>query len=340
MPQPRSMTPAEVNDMLPWHVPLWQRLHEARRADRLPHALLLTGIAGLGKRRLAEQFAHSLLCERPGPSGNPCAACRGCRLFLAGTHPDLRIIAPPQEDHSGEIRIDAIRAPNEGEAQPARSGGYKLFILEPAERMTFSAANSLLNALEEPAPGVVMILITATPQKLPATIRSRCQRLDLPVPSEKAALEWLGARVESAAPLVLLRLANGAPLRALALAGSPSLQQRDEVFVEFLALSERSTNPLLTAEAWIKLDQRLLLGWLYGWVGDLLRLATGHRDPRLTNPDKRAALQRLAGRLPARLLQEFLQQLLRARALVDTTVNPQLLLESLLIRWVRLARRP
>jgi DNA polymerase-3 subunit delta' len=90
----------------------------------------------------------------------------------------------------------------------------------------------------------------------------------------------------------------------------------------------------------MKVDQRLLLGWWYGWVGDLLRLGTGHRDPQLTNPDKRAALQRLAGRLQSRRLHEFLQQLARMRALVDTTVNPQLMLESLLIRWIQLARRP
>ena len=81
-------------NLLPWHHEMWQKLTAARNSDRLPHALLLVGDAGLGKWQFAKQFAHSLLCQSSDSLGSPCGNCQSCHLFDAGTHSDLQILEP------------------------------------------------------------------------------------------------------------------------------------------------------------------------------------------------------------------------------------------------------
>lgn len=333
----------DIEAPLPWHAAGWRLLRQARAAGRMPHALLVTGPVGVGKRRLVAALSHSLMCARPDEGGLACGHCRECELLAAGTHPDYLEIGPDPESKSDEIRVDAIRRLTASDALTAHRGGHKVTVLDPAQNMNLNAANSLLKTLEEPSPDTLLCLVCEQPGRLPATIRSRCQELRVPVPSEPQALEWLRAHTDSADAEILLRLAYGAPLRALALdqenrQQGDRLSQRNQTFAGFVAVAGGTRDPVAEAAAWNEHEPAILLDWVYAWVSDLLRLASGHPAPRLINQDQLGELRNLAQLLEPRAGHLYLMQLIEARADGYGSVNRLLLYESLLVQWARIFR--
>jgi DNA polymerase-3 subunit delta' len=205
----------------------------AARTERLPHALLIHGMRGIGKVALAERVAQLLLCEATEPARRPCGTCDGCRWFLAGNHPDLRRLEPealaPQPEPgaeeegdaparrakpSNEIKVDQVRALADFLNLRSYRGRLRVALVHPAEDMNESAANALLKGLEEPPAGAVFLLVSHRPMQLLPTIRSRCVNVPVPLPDRDVALAWLAAQgVADAARW--LAYAGGAPLRAL-----------------------------------------------------------------------------------------------------------------------------
>lgn len=318
---------------LPWQQTIWDRLQQARQQQRLPHALLFTGPEGVGKTCFAHAFAQSLLCVSPSGAGEPCGRCRHCQLFLAGNHPDLQLIGPEEGSKSGEIKVDRIRALTEGASLTAKSGGHKVVIIRPAERMNGAAANSLLKTLEEPTANTVLILLTDHPSRLLPTIRSRCQRFVFTPPATEQAIAWLQGRIQAGDPHTLLALASGAPLKALDMDNPEILEQRRAALQAFLGLAQKRTDPVKLADQWTKYDIKRLMEWLTGWIIDMLRLQVSATPPILFNRDEGQTLQRLAERLNSQLLQRFLGQVYAVRNLTDSNLNPQLMLERLLLEW-------
>jgi DNA polymerase-3 subunit delta' len=329
---------ADIEAPLPWQQGCWESICRARAAGRFPHALLVTGPVGVGKRLFVTSIACSLLCSQPDARGLACGRCRECELLAAGTHPDYVAVGPDPEGKSDEIKVDAIRRLSETDTLTAHRGGYKVMVLDPAQNINQSAANSLLKTLEEPCPGTFLCLVCEQPDRLPATIRSRCQRLRVPAPPEAQALEWLRSRTDSTETATLLRLAHGTPLRAVALAEEGRLGQRAQAFAGFIAVASGSRDPIEEAAAWNEHEPPILLDWLAGWVSDLMRLATGHRAPLLVNQDKIGDLRPLAASLDPRAGHRYLLQILQARASEHSPVNRLLLCESLLVQWARIAR--
>jgi DNA polymerase III subunit delta' len=319
--------------LLPWHKDSWDLVNRARRAGRVPHALLVTGPFGVGKRQLVERLAHSLLCSRPDEQGLACGKCRDCELLAAGTHADYNKVGPDPQSKSDEIKVDAVRRLAESDGLTAHRGGYKVIVLDPAQNMNASSANSLLKTLEEPSPNTLLCLVCEQPGRLPATIRSRCQELKIPVPAEAEALAWLRGQTDSPEVTILLRLAHGAPLKALVLADEARLPQREQAFAGFAEIAKGLRDPITEAAAWNKHDPAILLDWLSGWVCDLLRLASGHPSPELTNPDKSVTLRSLAEGLDSAAGHRYLRRVLAARESAGTTINRLLLYESLLVEW-------
>ncbi len=325
--------------LLPWHRSCWETIERARRADRLPHALLVTGPFGVGKRRLVAVLAHSLLCSGPDERGLACGDCRECELLAAGTHPDYKKIGPDPESKSDEIKVDAVRRLAASDALTAHRGGSKVIVLDPAQNMNVSAANSLLKTLEEPSAGTLLCLVCEQPGRLPATIRSRCQELKIPIPLESEALAWLRGQTDSTQASSLLRLAHGAPLAALLLADEARMSLREKVFGGFSEIARGARDPIGEATAWNKREPAVLLDWLSGWICDLLRIASGHPTPLLTNADKRETLCALAHGLDPAEGHRYLQKVLQARSSEDSSVNRLLLYECLLVEWARIAGR-
>lgn len=146
-------------------------LQQAFQQDRLSHAYLLSGIAGLGKTEFAKQFAQFLLCD----TNNNCGNCRSCKQMQANTHPDFIFIAPEEKNHS--IKIDQIRELGEKLSRTAHHSGYQVVVISPADAMPVQAANALLKTLEEPTGKVIIFLVDNQKSILPATIMSRCQKI-------------------------------------------------------------------------------------------------------------------------------------------------------------------
>ena len=331
---------APLEALPPWLKEPWAALQGAREADRFPHALLLTGPAGVGKRRLLDALAHSLLCPRTLPGGWACGQCPDCRLLAAGTHPDLARVGPDEEGKSGEIKVDAIRALASAEGLTAHRGGWKLILIDPAHRLNTSAANALLKTLEEPAPSTLLCLVSEQPSRLPATIRSRCQVLRLAVPPEAETLVWLAPRTAGFDAATLLHLAHGAPLRALELANPERLALRDRFITGFVEVAQGKRDPLAEAATWNQAEPAQLIDWLGGWVSDLLRLIPellgSPGQPRLINADRVGDFRFLAARVDPAAGHRFLRQVWKVGASDTTNLNRLLLYETWLLEWARL----
>ena len=210
---------------------VWETLRAT--AERLPHALLIHGVAGIGKLALAERFAQFLLCEARAGGTDGCGRCEACRWFMASNHPDLRRLEPEalsrqlaaagdDEPGSGarvpkpslEIKVDQVRELADFLNIGSHRGRLRIALVHPAENMNVHAANALLKSLEEPAPGAVFLLVSHRPARLLPTIRSRCVALAVPLPEREAALAWLKTQRGPEAAR-WLAFAGGAPLKAL-----------------------------------------------------------------------------------------------------------------------------
>lgn len=217
----------ETSAMLPWLTAPFAELSQKLASGTLAHAYILAGPKGVGKLRLAQKFAGSLICESLD-QGHACGQCKGCLLEASGHHPDSLLLAP--EAPGKAFTIDLIRSLSAYAQRSSHAGGARIAILADAHAMNVSAANALLKTLEEPQQATYLFLVTDQPGHLSATIRSRCQRLFVGVPTQQESLEWL--RGEQGEGFVLedaescLSVAGGAPLYALDLLQTDTLPLR------------------------------------------------------------------------------------------------------------------
>lgn len=317
----------------PWLQDLWEQLQVLRRSGQLPHAIMFAGADGLGKYELARAFAWSLLCKSPSDAGRPCGHCSGCNLFQAGNHPDYQVIEPEEEGKA--IRIDAIRGFIEHEGITAHAGGYKPVLIRPADAMNQAAANSLLKTLEEPVSGTIMILISANPSRLPATIRSRCRIISIPVPSADVAIHWLKSIIPDSDAETLLQSVAGSPLNAVRMSSREKQELYQETLDTFLDLVALRKDPVVTAGSWMKQDLKELLNWMCGWVIDMLRLQQVAAPPSLINRGQRQRLLSASRETNTKRLYETLSHIYDARSNIDATLNEQMMLERLLLSLVK-----
>lgn len=323
-----------MKNLYPWQHQQWQQLLSQHRQQRLPHALLLSGVPGLGKLAFAQQVAQYLLCKTVA-GGQACGACSGCRLILANNHPDLLNIAPEERDKN--IKIEQIRNMILTLNQTALRTGYQVAIISPAEALNKAAANALLKTLEEPAGRVVLLLVTDQPGALPATIVSRCQQIRFS--GQPGAKTWLTEQLVAlsipADSDLLLKIAEYAPLRALELAQNNYLALRDQLLTHLVAIGKHQVSPIVPVPEYLKQDLRLWVNAFISLIADVLRLHLSVDVEGLTNQDCLPQLQVLAKIYSLVRLLPLWDALIRARrALLSNQIhlNEQLLLESLLIQ--------
>ena len=237
---------------MPWHEEHWSRLQARRERDAMPHALLLCGPAGLGKREFMHRFAQGLLCQQPS-HGEPCGHCRSCLLFAAGTHPDYAVLSYGLRKDGvqrSEIVVDQIRELSARLAMASQFGGWQVVCIDPADAMNAAAANALLKTLEEPSPQTLLLLVADAPWRLPQTIRSRCQRIEFHLPARDVALTWLRAQGVDDAETAL-DAAGGNPGLARAWAGEGALLRRQEVRKDLGALAAGRGEAMEVARRWL-----------------------------------------------------------------------------------------
>ena len=215
------------SSVLPWQQATFAHFLAMHKSNRLPHALMLAGPDGCGKRVFAAALTSVLICKKVNVEASevvPCGSCDGCSLLRAGSHGDIRWLAP--EEGKRAIGVEAVREAIRFVQQTAGYGAYKVLVLAPAEAMTTAAANALLKTLEEPAGNSLICLVCHRPSDLPATVRSRCQVLAFPAPEFKEGLAWLQEEITDRNRAGLaLELAEGRPIEALRLATTDALDE-------------------------------------------------------------------------------------------------------------------
>ena len=228
---------------LPW---LAGELQQAISSAR-GHALLAHMPLGHGPLEFALCFAQSLLCESPSTKVGQlaCGRCGSCHLVQAQLHPDMFVLLPEvdrqrlgwrlagdradtgESDGEGktrkkasrQLRVDEVRLAVEWVSTSSSRGRAKVLVIHPSEKLNIIAANALLKTLEEPPAGVRMILTASDPAHLLATVRSRCQRVQIKAPLPDQCLAWLLAQgvQDLQEAQTLLRAAGGQPLGAAAM---------------------------------------------------------------------------------------------------------------------------
>jgi DNA polymerase III subunit delta' len=314
--------------LAPWLAPAWRRLAADIAAGRVHHALLFAGAAGYGKRALADAFAAAALCTERTADGSACGRCRNCLLFAAGSHPDLvRVSFEPRESDGklrSEIIVDQMRALGARLAMSSQFGGLQIAIVDPADAMNPNAANALLKTLEEPSTNTILMLVADDPSRLPATIRSRCRRVEIGIPSREEALAWLRAKGVSAdVAATTLDASLGNPGLAATWIAEGALAVRAEIAADLAALSAARTQPSTVAERWAA-DRPALRVWFASALArdEARRLGEGRRgELGLTRPAEIPKLNAWFGRAN------------RARGLLSTPLRADMVLLDLLREW-------
>jgi DNA polymerase-3 subunit delta' len=320
----------------PWLQSITDSMAAALSQDRMPHALLLSGQTGVGKAALADYLARQLLCHELPADGVPCGHCPGCLQYAAGTHPDYFQVEPAED--ATVIKVDQVRELAESLSLSSHHGGFKVALLMPADAMNINASNSLLKTLEEPSDNTVLLLVSARPAQLPATIRSRCQLLRVEIPSRDVALRWLDGQIADDRKDMYLQLAHGAPLEALRQAQDDLVSLRRECFDALLGILDGTRSALTVAQEWSKDEELQGVRWLREWLMDLLRIRLTGQTDSVRSADLVDLLGGLARRLDGRVMFRQLDSINSLLRMTAGSLNRQLLTEDVLLAWAAQGR--
>ncbi|MDP3307113.1 DNA polymerase III subunit delta' [Methylotenera sp.] len=330
-----------LTEIYPWQADVWRLVNQDDK--RRAHALLLHGRAGIGKYDFARCLSQALLCAHKDDLGHACGKCSSCNWFNEESHPDFRLLSPEQEADTDEessaskktkkktqISVAQIRELSDFLSLSShRSDGLRIILIHPAEALNLASANALLKMLEEPAEGVVFILVAHQLQRLLPTIISRCQKINMPMPSDMQALAWLNEQGVKNAKEQLAYL-EGSPIKVF----SEQLQfaQLTEIW-RLLALGSKlqphTAAPMLIASS-VEIGVIALQKWIYDIVAirfsQQLRYHVAHAT----------ALQALADKVNLASLFQLQKKVDNLRKLALHPLNHELQMESLLLEYTRI----
>ncbi|MBX3064589.1 MAG: DNA polymerase III subunit delta' [Anaerolineae bacterium] len=319
----------------------WAVRHIARSLsnDRIRHAYLISGPAGIGKTTFARNFAMAMNCL--SKEKRPCGVCRACQLIREDHHADVNIIQGEGE----RLKVDQVRALQAQLSMRPVEGRYRVVILRRFHTATAEAMDALLKTLEEPAPAVLLLLTADTTDNLLPTIRSRCQPINLrllPVPLVRKLLEEQHLiKPEQAA--LLAALSGGRPGWAVRAAGDETVLGKRSEWLKQLedALSMSRVGRFGLAEQ-ISKDKDTLRQMLELWQSywrDALHMANTTVTP-ITNRDHDHALRQIATKVQVDDILKALNAVQRTAKYLDENVNTRLSVEVLLLDLPRLRLNP
>ena len=328
--------------MFLWQKNQWQQITQR---TSLPHALLLRGRAGTGKYDFALALAQALLCATSNPDKTACGTCPSCVWFAEGAHPDFKLISPEDADNSDEATTSASKKKTAKKSQISvaqirqlidylslsshQVNSRRVVLISPAETLNLASANALLKMLEEPPANTLFLLVTSQPQRLLATVISRCQAIDMPLPSKAEAMTWLHTQGIKNTENTL-DLAGGAPLLALQMAdeGDASL-----TLIKHLSMGEK-LDAFACAPLFNGLGMERALNALQKWVFDLAacKLAQ-HLHYHASHGN---ALQALCKSVNLQALLNFQFKLTEAKKTANHPLNNELQLENILLQYTQL----
>lgn len=316
----------------PWLQEPWTSLVRRGRDGRLPTGLLVHGATGVGKALLTGALVQALLCQRASGTGAACGECNACRSFVGGVHPEVMALEP--EEAGKEILIAAAREAIDF-LSLSGSGALRSVIIRPGDALNANAANALLKTLEEPPPGAMLILEAAQPARLPATIRSRCQMVEIATPGHADATAWLRGFADDAAAVDEAYAASlGRPLAAREILTDPERMARWEQDREALTLLLRGPGVTAMAGSMQRSLPESLIPRIQALLVAAQRLLVSGEPDAFGRQFPRDLLEGFARRAGPRRLAE-----LSARALVwqrqaTRQLNPQLRMEDIALSFL------
>ncbi len=309
-----------------------------QRKNALPHALLLRGHAGIGKHEFALDLSRELLCANPNED-KACGICPSCVWFAEGAHPDFRLIAPENEEENE----DALKKKTSKKSQISviqirqlfdylslsshQVGAKRIILISPAETLNLASANALLKMLEEPPANTLFLLVTSQPQRLLSTVVSRCQALDMSMPSKTDAIDWLKTQGLQNAEIAL-DYVGGAPLLALQASVETNLS-----LIKQLAQGAR-LDPFSSVPLFLSLGMERALEILQKWTFDLLncKLTQQFRYHAM----QASALQALSKSVNLSLLMRYQQTLVEAKKTANHPLSNEMQLENVLLQYTQI----
>jgi len=274
-----------------------------------------------GKTTTARLLAKALNCEK-GPTPNPCNECGPCIDITAGVDVDVQEI-----DGASNNSVDQVRELRESARYNPARDRFKIWIIDEVHQISGAAFNALLKTLEEPPGDTLLILVADRTGRLPATVFSRCQRIEFAPPAESVGLAWLDRLQPGARWAEALRMAGNAPLAAIE--ALESLDTLATMSRELSAVGAGKLSPIEVAGRWSKLEAGFVLDWLARQLRQAALALAGGRDraPGLTIDES------VLKRMDRRNLFCYLDRINRLRGQPRGSYNVQLTLEWLLIEW-------
>ncbi len=334
----------------PWVKDVWDRtVHDL---DNLHHGLLITGVPGSAKREFVMALGQVLLCNNLSDAQLACGHCQNCILYQAGTHPDFHLLTTNFElqdneielvgkysyrYHSGDntekratprkvISVDQIRLLIDRFFTRAHVAGRKIALILPADRMNINAANALLKLLEEPPADSILMLLSAFPGELPATIRSRCMKIDIPVASDEVGMAWLQNHMSADEAELARKWATGGPLDALKAFKRGILPLQEQFLQGIAKLVSGKANALDLAAKHKQHDFIQWLDWLHRFSCELIRWSYS-----AVLPGWHGQICLNVGQLPTEKIFAFYDRIGYYKKIAREQCNEQLAMEELML---------
>ena len=306
----------------------------------IPHALLFTGIEGVGKESTAVAFAMACNCagEIPSPirqeTSSSCGICKPCRKIEAGNHPDIIRVKP-----SGPfIKIDQIRSLCQTLAMKPYEAKRRVVIMTNAQEMNPAASNALLKMLEEPPVSTILILVATHTSALLPTVVSRCQQLRFKPISSKYLESVLVQKhgLDAGDAMIITTMAGGSLSRALRMHRTHWINRRNWLIKEMDALSTGSVNRLLAFGEQLSKNKDALqdsLEVMKSWLRDL---AVGQLNPeRVINQDLAQKIQQTSQSMSIAALLDKIDMIQATQNTIRTGTNLRLALETMVLKLAR-----
>ncbi len=314
-------------------------LKRAVRTGQVPHAMIIEGEKGMGKKELALIYAAALLCDDPLTADNdtePCGRCHSCIMAESGSHPDIVTVT---HEKPGSIGVDEIREQvvNDVFIKPY-TGRRKIYIIPEAHLLTPQAQNALLKTLEEPPEYAVMLLLSENRELLLPTLISRSVCLSMRPLRDEEIIRMLreGKGSSDTYDPEAVSFARGNPGKARLLAESADFSEfRDEIrelLCTVRKMSDAGISEAAQKAAKRKEQKKEYLDYLMLWFRDILYLKAGGGEDRLIFPFEVGELEEAAGYYTFERINTIIEAVKDAGSKMDSNVNPEYTYEMLFMK--------
>ena len=311
------------------------QLKSAIRTGSIRHSYMLVGEKGMGKKTMAEAFLLELFCKEEDESKRPCLTCPECKKILSNNHPDVIYIT---HEKPAVISVDEVREQliDTIDIKPYE-GGYKVYVIPEADKMTLQAQNAILKTLEEPPEYAVILLLVNDDRKLLDTVRSRVIRENLRPLTDKVIKEYLSERLHKSSDMtdICVAFSKGNLGRAIELCESESFTEWYQRIMKIL----KNLSKMDSTDMHIELSKLLTecpdineaLDLLELWYRDLTMFTVTKDINSLVFKGERKALMNAASLSSYDGIQRIFAAIEKCRQRIAANVSPELALELLLL---------